>query len=89
MTENNRRERLFQELDGCLNLFHKKLHRQKQDASEQMGYGRLLLNTINSYAKLLDTEELEQRVETLEKQLENCVVIPVEEHKQKTQRTRR
>jgi len=78
MTKNNRRERLFQELDECLDLFHRKLHRQKQDASEQMGYGRLLLNTINSYAKLLDTEELEVRVEKLESQIKDGVLIPNE-----------
>ena len=61
-------------------LFHKKLHRKKQDASEQMGYGRLLLKTIDSYGKLLDTEELELRVEKLEEQIKNGVVIPGEEH---------
>jgi hypothetical protein len=35
MTKNNRRERLFQELDECLALFHKKLHRQKQEGNRQ------------------------------------------------------
>jgi hypothetical protein len=80
MMEKNPRERLFQELDGLLDLFHKKVHRKTQPANEQMGYGRLLLNTINTYGKLLETEELELRVEKLEQQIKDGVVIPREEH---------
>jgi len=86
MTEKEPKQRLFKELDEALDLFHKKTHRKKQNAYEQMGYGRLLLNTINTYGKLLETEELEQRVEKLEEQLKNGVLIPNEEHKQKTKR---
>jgi len=80
MTENNRRERLFKELDEALTLFHKKLHRQKQDEYKQMGWGRLMVNTLNVYGKLLETDEMEKRIEKLEAQIKEGVVIPGEKH---------
>jgi hypothetical protein len=89
MMEKNPRERLFQELDSCLDLFHKKVHRKTQPANEQMGYGRLLLNTINTYGKLLDMEELELRIEKLEQQMKDGVLIPDAERGKKTKPFRR
>ena len=81
MSENKPRDRLFKELDEALDLFHKKTHRSKKvNAYEQQGWGRLLLKTISVYGKLLDTEELEQRVEKLEAQLKDGVLIPNEKH---------
>jgi hypothetical protein len=39
-----------------------------------------MVNAIGVYGRLLDTEELELRVEKLEKQFKNGVLIPGEEH---------
>lgn len=78
MSEKKPRERLFKELDDGLDVTRKKFHRRTQPASEQLGYGRLLVNMINSYGKLLETDELELRIEKLEEQFKDAVVIPRE-----------
>jgi len=81
MTEKNPREALFKELKALMDVSHKKFHRKKKkDEGLQIRWGNLLLKAINTYGSLLETEELELRVEKLEEQFKDAVVIPSEKH---------
>jgi len=71
--------KLFQYLDECLALSHKKLHTKKKDDDQCLKWGRLLVQAIQAYGKLMETEELEQRVAKLEEQIKEGVVIPNEQ----------
>ena len=82
----NRRKALFSCLDTVLTLSMEKFKREKKSDNQRLKWGRLIVNAISVYGRLLETEELEQRVEKLEEQIKNGVVIPGEEHKQKTKR---
>jgi len=89
MSETERRNGLFQRLDVVLVTSEKKFKSDKKRDELRLKWGRLLVNAVNSYGKLLETEELELRVEKLEEQLKDGVLIPNEERKQKTTRFRR
>lgn len=80
MNEKNRRESLFDKLGVILGVAEKKFRTEKKDDELRLKWGRLMVNAIGVYGRLLDTEELELRVEKLEEQIKNGVVIPNEEH---------
>jgi len=73
--ENNRRIRLFQYLDDVLSVSHKKFIINNKASKERRSWGRLLVSSISVYGKLLENEELELRVEELEKKLKDGVLI--------------
>ena len=50
---------------------------------ERRSWARLLVTSIGVYGKLLETEELEQRVLELEEKLKTGVLIPKPEAKKK------
>ena len=41
-----------------------------------MAWGRLIIQAVSAYGRLLDTEELEERVTELEEKLKDGVLIP-------------
>ena len=74
------RKRLFKYLDEGLELSHKKLHKKTRKNEEMcLKWGRLMNQFIMSYGKLMESEELEQRVAKLEEQIKDAVVIPNEQ----------
>lgn len=77
------RTQLFKYLDDGLALSHKKLHTTRKD-EVCLKWGRLMVNMISVYGKLMETEELEQRVEKLEAQIKEGLVIPGEGNRKKT-----
>ena len=78
MNTDKARKQLFKYLDDSLELSHKKLHTKRKDELVCLAWGRFMVNMINAYGKLMETEELEQRVEKLEEQVKDGVVIPGE-----------
>ena len=43
---------------------------------KKIGRGRLIIQAVSAYGRLLDTEELEERVTELEEKLKDGVLIP-------------
>jgi len=86
----DRRESLFRYLDLVLKRAEKKikLKRNKAEATNQ-AWARIIIQAVNAYGRLLETEELEARVEKLEVQLRGGVLIPNEIRKPKNTRFRR
>jgi hypothetical protein len=80
MSETDRRKDLFCCLNTVLLVSQKKFKTEKKGDELRLKWGRLMVNAIGVYGRLLDTEELELRVEKLEEQIKNGVVIPGEEH---------
>jgi len=78
------RQRLFNYLDGILALSHEKFEVNNKKDETRLKWGRLMVQAIGTYGKLLETEELEQRVEKLEEQIKEGLVIPGETHRKKT-----
>lgn len=76
--EKDRRKRLFERLDVVLNVSEKKFKKRTKD-EKKLGWGRLIVNAVNAYGRLLDADELKQRVEKLEEQIKDSVVIPNEQ----------
>lgn len=74
------RTQLFKYLDEGLALSHKKLHTKRKDEEICLKWGRLMVNMISVYGKLMETEELEQRVLKLEELIKDSVVIPNEQN---------
>jgi hypothetical protein len=89
MSETDRRKGLFTKLDSVLGVSEKKFKSEKKGDGLRLKWGRLMVNAIGVYGRLLDTEELELRVEKLESQIKDGVLIPSEEHKQETKQFRR
>ena len=85
MKTDKARQRLFNYLDGILALSHEKFEVNNKKDETRLKWGRLMVQAIVAYGKLLDTEELEQRVAKLEEQIKDSVVIP-NEQKQKPKR---
>ena len=79
--EKRLRTKLFQYLDDVLSVSQKKFTLENKPDKERRAWARILIQTINSYGKLLESEKLEIRIEDLEEKLKNGVLIPVENHK--------
>jgi len=73
----DRRERLFQHLTSVLSLAQKKYGlKNGQSDRRKLAWGRLIIQAVSAYGRLLDTEELEERVTKLEEKLKDGVLIP-------------
>ena len=70
------RNQLFQHLDGVLNRAEKKANNGKTKNGEKLAWNRIIIQAISAYGRLLDTEELEERVTELEEKLKDGVLIP-------------
>jgi len=71
------RDRLFQHLNGVLRLAQKKYDlKNGQSDQRKLAWGRLIIQAVSAYGRLLDTEELEERVTDLEEKLRDGVLIP-------------
>ena len=79
--EKRLRNKLFQYLDGVLSVSQKKFNIENKPDKERRAWARILIQAINSYGKLLESEMLEMRVEDLEEKLKTGVLIPLEKHK--------
>ena len=79
--EKRLRNKLFQYLDDVLSVSQKKFKLENKTDKERRAWARILIQAINSYGKLLESETLEMRVEDLEEKLKNGVLIPIEQHK--------
>ncbi len=77
MNAKDRREQLFQHLNGVLSLAQKKYNlKNGQSDQRKLAWGRLIIQAVSAYGRLLDTEELEERVTELEEKLKDGVLIP-------------
>lgn len=78
--EKRLRNKLFQYLEDVLSISQKKFKTENKSDKERRAWARILIQAINSYGKLLESETLEMRVEDLEEKLKNGVLIPFEQH---------
>jgi hypothetical protein len=78
--EKRLRNKLFQYLDDVLSVSQKKFKLENKTDKERRAWARILIQAINSYGKLLESETLEMRVEDLEEKLKNGVLIPFEQN---------
>ena len=76
------RERLFRLLDGVLNRAEKKATNKNTKNGDARSWNRIIIQAVNAYGRLLESEDLEQRVEHLEQKLKDGVLIPNGERKQ-------
>ena len=77
MDAKDRRELLFQHLTSVLSLAQKKYElKNGQSDGRKLAWGRLIIQAVSAYGRLLDTEELEERVTKLEEKLKDGVLIP-------------
>ncbi len=77
MDVKDRRELLFQHLTSVLSLAQKKYElKNGQSDGRKLAWGRLIIQAVSAYGRLLDTEELEERVAKLEENLKDGVLIP-------------
>ena len=77
MDAKDRRELLFQHLTSVLSLAQKKYElKNGQSDGRKLAWGRLIIQAVSAYGRLLDTEELEERVAKLEENLKDGVLIP-------------
>jgi len=76
MDVKERRNQLFQYLDGVLDRAEKKAKNGKTKNGEKLAWNRIIIQAISTYGRLLDTEELEERVTDLEEKLKDGVLIP-------------
>jgi hypothetical protein len=79
--EKGLRNKLFQYLEDVLSISLKKFKTENKTDKERRAWARILIQAINSYGKLLESETLEMRVEDLEEKLKNGVLIPFEQNK--------
>jgi hypothetical protein len=79
MSETDDRKSLFQRLTRNLDYAEKKLYdHKKKDEGMRIRWSNNITKTIAVYGKLMETEELEQRIEKLENQIKDGVLIPGE-----------
>ncbi len=77
MDAKDRRELLFQHLTSVLSLAQKKYElKNGQSDRRKLAWGRLIIQAVSAYGRLLDTEELEERVTEMEEKLKDGVLIP-------------
>ena len=77
MNAKDHREQLFQHLTSVLRLAQKKYDlKNGQSDGRKLSWGRLIIQAVSAYGRLLDTEELEERVTKLEEKLKDGVLIP-------------
>ena len=76
MDSTERRKKLFQHLTGVLGRAEKKAKNNKTKNGQKLAWNRLIIQAVNAYGRLLETEELEERVSQLEEKLNNGVLIP-------------
>ena len=77
MNTKDHREQLFQHLTSVLSLAQKKYDLKKgQSDRRKLAWGRLIIQAVSAYGRLLDTEEMEERVTKLEEKLKEGVLIP-------------
>ena len=76
MDVKERRNQLFQYLNGVLDRAEKKAKSSKTKNGEKLAWNRIIIQAISTYGRLLDTEELEERVAELEEKLKDGVLIP-------------
>jgi hypothetical protein len=73
---NKARKDLYPFLDAVLDVSLEKFNGPTKADEDRRSWGRLINSTVHEYGFLLKDEELELRVEALEKRLENAVLIP-------------
>ena len=76
MDVTERRTGLFQHLDGVLGRAEKKAKNPKTKNGEKLSWELRIIQAVNAYGRLLDQEELEDRITKLEEKLKNGVLIP-------------
>ena len=76
MDAKEHREKLFQHLDGVLGRAEKKVKNKNTKNGEALSWNRIIIQTVNAYGRLIDAEDLEQRLEALEEKLKTGVLIP-------------
>ena len=81
--EKGLRKKLFEHLDVVLSVSQKKFEAENKSDKERRAWGRILIQAINAYGKLLSYDELEMRILDLEGKLKNGVLIPKPEEKKK------
>jgi hypothetical protein len=78
MEAKEHREKLFRHLDGVLERVEKKAINKNTRNGDALSWNRIIIQAVNAYGRILNMEELEQRIETLEEKLKKGVLIPNE-----------
>jgi hypothetical protein len=80
----DRRNTLFNVLDGVLGMAHKKIHVAGNSDKAKQGWARVLVSAVSTYGSLLKDEDLGFRVIALEEKLKNSILIPKpQDHEEK------
>ena len=79
MNPENARKKLFSKLDTVLKVSEEKFILKTKKDEQRLKWGRLMVQAIQVYGRLLETEELEKRIEKLEEAVREGVVIPGEQ----------
>lgn len=75
MNAKEQRKGLFKRLTTVLDVAEKKFQINNKRDHTRLKWGRLIVQAVNSYGKLLETAELEQRVEAIEQKLKDGVIL--------------
>jgi len=78
MEAKEHRTKLFQHLDGVLGRAEKKVKNKNTKNGDALSWNRIIIQAVNAYGRLIEAEDLEQRLEALEEKLKNGVLIPNE-----------
>ena len=68
------RNKLFQHLKSVLDRAEKKAKNRK--TKDSLSWNRIIIQAVNAYGRLIEAEDLEQRLEALEEKLKTGVLIP-------------
>ena len=83
MEAKERREQLLKHLDVVLKRSLKKFQIERgQKERLNLKWGRLIVQAIQAYGRLLETDELEERVAKLEEERKGCIMVPTEEYRE-------
>ena len=70
------RTKLFQHLNGVLGRAEKKVKNKNTKNVDALSWNRIIIQAVNAYGRLIESEDLEQRLEALEEKLKTGVLIP-------------
>ena len=76
MEAKEHREKLFRVLNGVLGRAEKKVENKNTKNGDALSWNRIIIQAVNAYGRLIEAEDLEQRLEDLEEKLKTGVLIP-------------
>jgi len=81
VNETKERKQCFQRLTRILDYAEKKIFdHKKKDEGMRVRWCNVVIKAVDSYGRLLQTDEQELRIQKLEEQMKDAVIIPNEKH---------